>query len=54
MLEKKTAFMVDSGCEPTQAFLQTHNLEFVGMNIMLDGKRYVEESNCCRSGSTPA
>lgn len=42
MAEKKTAFMVDSGCEPTQAFLQKYNLEFVGINVMLDGKRYVD------------
>jgi len=42
MTEKKTAFMVDSGCEPTQAFMQKYNLEFVGVNILLDGKRYVD------------
>lgn len=41
-MEKRTAFMVDSGCEPTQAFLQKYNLEFVGINVMLDGKRYVD------------
>ena len=42
MTEKKTAFMVDSGCEPTQAFMKKYNLEFVGINIVLDGKRYVD------------
>jgi DegV family protein with EDD domain len=34
--------MVDSGCEPTQAFMQKYNLEFVGINVMMDGKRYVD------------
>lgn len=42
MAEKKTAFMVDSGCEPTQAFIQKYNLEFVGINIVLDGKNYID------------
>ena len=42
MAKKKTAFMVDSGCEPTQAFMKKYNLEFVGINIILDGKRYVD------------
>ena len=42
MAEKRTAFMVDSGCEPTQAFMKKYNLEFVGINIILDGKRYVD------------
>ena len=42
MAEKKTAFMVDSGCEPTKAFMKKYNLEFVGINIILDGRRYVD------------
>ncbi len=42
MAQKKTAFMVDSGCEPTLAFMQKYNLEFVGINIFLDGKRYID------------
>ncbi len=42
MTEKKTAFMVDSGCEPTLAFMQKYNLEFVGIKIVLDGKRYID------------
>ena len=42
MTEKKTAFMVDSGCEPTRTFMQKYSLEFVGINIVLDGKPYVD------------
>lgn len=42
MTEKKTAFMVDSGCEPTRSFMKKYDLEFVGINILLDGKRYVD------------
>lgn len=42
MTEKKTAFMVDSGCEPTQALMQKYNLEFVGINIVLDGNSYID------------
>ena len=42
MTEKKTAFMVDSGCEPTQAFMQKYNLEFVGINIVMDGTIYID------------
>ena len=34
--------MVDSGCEPTQAFMQKYNLEFVGINIVLDGNSYID------------
>lgn len=42
MAEKKTAFMVDSGCEPTRSFMKKYNLEFVGIKIVLDGKPYVD------------
>ena len=42
MMHKKTTFMVDSGCEPPQAFMQQHKLEFVGINILMDGKRYID------------
>ena len=42
MAQKRTAFMVDSGCEPTQAFMQKYKLEFVGVHIIMDGQRYVD------------
>lgn len=42
MTEKKTVFMVDSGCEPTRAFKQKYDLEFVGINVVLDGRTYVD------------
>ena len=42
MTEKKTAFLVDSGCEPTRNFINKYNLEYVGMNIIMDGKSLVD------------
>lgn len=42
MTDKNTVFVVDSGCEPTLAFMKKYNLEFVGITIVLDGKPYVD------------
>lgn len=32
--------MIDTGCAPTRAFVDNHNLSVMGMKLVLDGKEY--------------
>ena len=39
---KRTAIIVDSGCDPSPAFIEKYKLNFMGMKIVIDEKDYTD------------
>ncbi len=39
---KRTAIIVDSGCDPSPVFIEKYKLNFMGMKIVIDEKEYTD------------